>query len=117
MKKELDSFRMVANSRRSRKQKDKLLPSGEAPGTVYENPHLWGGEECLIAVDRGLIMDIMERLREEYESLTSWGVPDEFSEMVKDALLNLPENTIEEMSFGNVWVVFAWILPYLDWED
>lgn len=117
MAKELESFRSIANSRRSRKQPDKVLPSGEAPGFVYENSHIWGGEDCLIPVEHDVVANIMERLRPEFEQLTSWGTTDEFTEKVEEALQHLPANTIEDMTIGNVWVVFTWILPHLDWED
>ena len=67
MQNELNNFRRVANSRRTRKQAGKTLPSGVAPSFAYACPERFGGCNCLQLVDIDLVEDIMKEMKGEFE--------------------------------------------------
>lgn len=109
MQKELDKFMEISNSRRTRKQREKALPSGYAPKYIYEHPERFGGRQCLHPVDVEAVKEIMAGLEEDYITNTDWGVPEEFTEQATAALAQLE---VEEVTMGNVWLVFNSILHY-----
>lgn len=72
MEKELNLFSTIANSRRIRKQKNNILPSGAAPNFVYDNPHIWGGNDCLLPVKEDIVDYLLDYMREDFERMTDW---------------------------------------------
>jgi len=107
MQRELDKFCFSANNRQMRKQRDKLLPSGVTPNVAHTLPERFGGEDCLQPVDRQVIQEIMDEMRENYDALTDWGVPPEFAARAAAACDRLQ---VHEVTLMNVWVVFSSIL-------
>ena|ERR1700753_90945 len=110
LQKELDDFCVLANNRRMRKQKEKLLPSGVTPNKAYSLPEDFGGTDCLQPVDLGIIQEILDDMRPEHEVLTDWGVSPEFAERAEAILRRLK---IKEVTLTTVWVIFASILSHL----
>lgn len=117
MQQELNSFCRIANSKRTRKQKDKILPSGVTPDFSYENPIHWGGRDCLIDVDMVVVEFLLENLRPKYEELTDWGVPPEFACKAEEALRRIPPWTIDRVTITNVWIIFGFLVVLIDWPD
>ena len=107
---ELDEFCELANNRRIRKQKDKILPSGVSPNYAYTFPEKFGGEECLQPVNRDIVQEILDNMKAEHEHLTSWGVPDNFKAKVK---LIKSQLGIEHVTLCDVWIYFNVILNLL----
>lgn len=117
MQQELDTFCRIANSKRTRKQKDKILPSGVTPNHSYENPARWGGRECLIQVDLDVVGHLLEGLRPKYEKLTNWGVPEEFARRAEVGLRGIRPWSIERVTITNIWLVFGTLESRIDWPD
>ena len=59
IQRELDTFVERQNSHRIRKQNDVALPSGGRPDEFYNNPQLYGGDQCLIPVDRHEVDELL----------------------------------------------------------
>jgi hypothetical protein len=112
MQKELDKFRQLANNRRVRKQKDKILPSGTTPSFAYTFPEEFGGRDCLQPADVAVIDEILTGMEAEHRALTDWGVPAEFARRASAAVQTLGIS-LEQMDMTNVWTVFAAICGVL----
>lgn len=110
MQKELDEFCTIANSRRMRKQATKILPSGVAPNFAYSAPEQFGGRNCLLPVDVTVVDEILVKLRQEFDYLTDWGVPEEFSRKAEEGIAKL---RIKEITMTNVWIMFAALLNFV----
>lgn len=117
IQKELDRFRLMANTRRTRKQKNKILPSGHPPSFIYDNPGLWGAEECLIPVDYDVTARMLEEMEPTYVTLADWGVPDLFAERAEALLPYCPANTFDKITLSNAWTVFSWLVSRIEWRD
>ena len=58
IQKELDTFRVsVWNNHQTRKQKDKVLPSG-VPDHIYNYPNQYGGEKCGLDVTKEQLQEV-----------------------------------------------------------
>ena len=109
---ELDHFRLFANTRKIRKQRNKILPSGVSPHYAYTFPERFGGCDCLQPVDVSIIKEILDDMKPEQQFLTDWGVPPEFAVQCADALQRI--GLVEPVNLKNVWVVFNAILNVLN---
>ena len=112
VQRELDHFREVANNRRVRKQKDKILPSGVSPSYAYTFPEDYGGVDCLQPVDREVIEEVLHDLEPEMVALTDWGVPPEFARRAQ-AICDMINLKVNQVSINEVWVAFSAILAHL----
>jgi len=111
MQRELDRFRMEANNKRVRKQKNKALPSGVAPNLAYTLPEHFGASDCLQPVDTRVIREILREpeLQEGKDLLNDWGVPDWFANEAEAALQTLH---VKEITLHNVWIIFHALLAF-----
>lgn len=108
---------MVANSRRTRRQKDKLLPSGFPANYIYDNPENWGAQDCLIRIPQNVVGQILEGLREEFEGYMDWGVPAAFAEKADEALRHLPNKSLNDITITHAWFAFSALLPRIEWNE
>ena len=107
----LDEFCQLANSRRSRKQRDKLLPSGVSANTAYVFPERFGGHDCLQPVDVSTVEQILDDMVEVKEHIATWGVPPEFALRCEHA--KICAGIREEITISNVWPTFFALLYFL----
>lgn len=105
---ELDAWVIRQNAHRIRKQQAKLLPSGGRPDRFYDNPHLHGGEPCLIPVDTETIDGLLGQCKEGMEKLRY--VDEEFEELAKEAydVVGSPHITLQ-----TAWLVFRRMIDEL----
>lgn len=108
---ELDDVRDRMNNNFSRRNPDKLLPSGCSPNDAYALYEDYGGEWCLQEVDRALVDEIMEEMAMGEDLLNDYGVPPVFAAQAKEVLETL---NIGRVTLQNVWFVFADMLPRLE---
>ena len=91
-----------------RKDKEKPGPSGMSRNQAFSLPGDWGGRNCLLKIDDSDI-SIIKKLKEELggDELVSFSTP-EFSARAREAYDSLD---ISHLTFENVWIVFAAMLP------
>lgn len=120
IQKELDCFRKATNSHRPRKQKGKILPPSAAPDFAYNDPHHWGGRNCLLQVDQEAVSNLLEALRPEFELLTDWGIceiPAEIAKKAAAALDHFPAQPVNGLSVTTAWFAFSSLLPIIEWDE
>lgn len=78
---------------------------------------MWGARNCLIDVDTDVIDCIMDELQPEFDRLSDWGVPAQFSRRAEAACQQLNIDVQEDLTLTSVWLVFLSLLPEIDWED
>ena len=110
MQKELDNFCYLSNNRRTRKQRDKILPSGVTPNYAYTCPERFGGHDCLQPVDVHIIDEILSDMCSEVSMLMDWGVPADFAARAKEVFAGLG---VKEIKMDNVWLIFGAMLRYM----
>ena len=110
MQRELDNFCYQANNCRVRKQKDKILPSGVSPDYAYDFPECFGGTDCLEPVDVGIVQEMLDSMQKEKDSMSDWGVPEEFADRAQQVYDTLG---ISEVTMSNVWLVFSTMINFL----
>ena len=94
-----DNFMKEHNSYRVRKDNGKAGPSGMSRNTACL-PETWGGENCLLPVDK----EVIQRIKEEMggDELLEF-VSQEFSKCAEAAYHTLG---VQKLSFENIWQVF-----------
>lgn len=96
--KEFIEFR---NGVRMRKDREKAGPSGMSRNEAFSLPASWGGRNCLLEVDMGIIRELKEAMGGD-EILDF--VPVEFSQQAQAAYDTLG---IHDLNIENVWYVFT----------
>ena len=112
IQKELDRFREMANSRRMRKQKNKILPSGVSPNLVYTLPERFGAHDCLQPVECRVVQTILNDMQAEQDYLTNWSVTPTFAKRCKQ-LLPTAGIQVEKISLETVWMAFNALVRFL----
>ncbi|KAJ7145031.1 hypothetical protein C8R46DRAFT_918900 [Mycena filopes] len=101
----LDDYAARRNAIKMRKQADKPGPSGMSRNTAYSLPEKWGGRDCLLDVDMGVIRQMKEDLGGD--ELIAFSTS-EFEVRARPAYDSLG---IGSLSLENIWDVFCAMLP------
>ena len=109
MQQELDDLRDRLNSRRMRKDKNKLTPSGCSPNEAYDLYEDYNGVHCLQPVDTAVVQQIMDDIERERNPVIDWGVPEEFAAHAQEVYDSLD---ISNLTMKNVWIVFKHMLDH-----
>jgi hypothetical protein len=105
---ELDNLRETFNNHRTRKDKQKFLPSGVSSNVAFALHETYGGSNGLLHVDRRIIEKLMEEIGGE--ELIRF-VPVEYAARARGILedkLGAPKLTM-----SNVWDIFQAMLPHM----
>lgn len=87
------------------KDNQKPGPSGMSCNEAFSLPEQWGGRNCLLPVDVGVIREIKEAMGGD--ALLDFTTP-EFSARAQDAYYSL---YIVQLTLENVWHVFQSLYP------
>lgn len=93
------------NDHRVRKQIDKPGPSGTSMNFAHAFPEQFNGTDCLIAVDKELISDLLE-VHPAHEQLKFW--PDWFGQIASRAYRDIGS---PEIKFENAWDLWGQMFP------
>ena len=107
MQRELDVFTEQQNCHRVRKQLKKVLPSGASADEIYLHPEQFGGEQCGIEVDLGIVDTLLQDAYANGGAELIEYFPDEFDHLANTAFTALDAPTI---TLANAWDVFKLML-------
>jgi hypothetical protein len=107
LQKELQQFMDSCNAARMRKDKTKAGPSGMSCDQAFTFLERWGERNCLLPVDLAVIREMKEALGGD--KLLEFVSP-EFSQKAQAVY---DSSKISELTFQNVWLVFATMYPLI----
>jgi hypothetical protein len=110
MQRELDDLRDRLNSRRMRKDKKKLTPSGCSPNEAHDLYETYGGVWCLQPVDPIVVQRLMDDIESERDPVVDWGVPEEFATRAQVIYNSL---NVSKLTMDNVWYIFKHMLEHM----
>ncbi|OCH87812.1 hypothetical protein OBBRIDRAFT_735571 [Obba rivulosa] len=105
LRQEMDAFMTFRNGVTMRKNNSKPGPSKLSRNTAFSIPEEWGGRNCLLPVDVEVIREIKAAMGGD--DLLEF-VSSDFKQRAQAAYDSLD---IAELTFSNVWDVFAIMLP------
>ena len=77
---------------------------------AYSLPHEWGGRQCLLDVDLGIIREIKEFISNGEDMFRFPLITVEFERQAEEVYQTL---CIQDLTLSNVWNVFSMMLPLL----
>ena len=101
LRKSMKEFIEFRNGVRMRKDREKAGPSGMSRNEAFSLPESWGGRNCLLKVDMGVIRELKEAMGGD-EILNFVSV--EFSQRAQAAYDTLK---INDLNIENVWYIFT----------
>ncbi|KAG1834205.1 hypothetical protein EV424DRAFT_1468724 [Suillus variegatus] len=108
---ELNQLQEQFNKHRVYKDSSKKLPSGVSPNVAFPLHHEYQAENCLQAVDREVVRQLMESIGGE--DLIRF-VSVEYENHAQTIITNLG---FKELSFHNVWNILSAMLPLIEIKD
>ena len=98
------------NAFKSRLDRSKPGPSGISRNEAYSLPHKWGGHQCLLNVDMGVVREIKEFMSNGEDVFRFPLVTIDFEKQAEDTYEALG---IQDLTLSNVWHIFCTMLPLL----
>ncbi|KAJ7897333.1 hypothetical protein B0H14DRAFT_2557937 [Mycena olivaceomarginata] len=108
----LDKFVDYFNNKRTRKQQNRILPSGVAPNVVFDMPGDYGLENLAIPVTQEAIDELRALIETPREDALRW-VSEDFAVVANDIYTILGSPKLEVLSG---WAIFNAMVPLVRQE-
>ena len=108
----LDEFVDYFNNKRTRKQHNRILPSGVAPNVVFDMPGDYGLENLAIPVMQEAINELRASIDTPREDAFRW-VLEDFAVVANDVYTSLGSPKLEVLSG---WAIFNAMAPLIRQE-
>ncbi|KAJ6612194.1 hypothetical protein B0H10DRAFT_1808079 [Mycena sp. CBHHK59/15] len=105
----LDEFVDYFNNKKTRKQRNRILPSGVAPNVVFDMPANYGLENLAIPVTQAALDELRGLIDTPREDAFRW-VSDEFDEVATAVYIRIGSPKLEALSG---WAIFNGMAPLL----
>ncbi|KAJ6609508.1 hypothetical protein B0H10DRAFT_1954517 [Mycena sp. CBHHK59/15] len=105
----LDEFVDYFNNKKTRKQRNRILPSGVAPNVVFDMPANYGLENLAIPVTQEALDELRGLIDTPREDAFRW-VSDEFDEVATAVYIRIGSPKLEALSG---WAIFNGMAPLL----
>ncbi|KAJ6573613.1 hypothetical protein B0H10DRAFT_1838283, partial [Mycena sp. CBHHK59/15] len=105
----LDEFVDYFNNKKTRKQRNRILPSGVAPNVVFDMPANYGLENLAIPVTQAALDELRGLIDTPREDAFRW-VSDEFDEVAMAVYIRIGSPKLEALSG---WAIFNGMAPLL----
>ncbi|KAJ7438127.1 hypothetical protein B0H11DRAFT_2206308 [Mycena galericulata] len=105
----LDEFVDYFNNKKTRKQRNRILPSGVAPNVVFDMPANYGLENLAIPVTQAALDELRGLIDTPREDAFRW-VSDGFDEVATAVYIRIGSPKLEALSG---WAIFNGMAPLL----
>ena len=109
---ELYIFVTRQNAHRVRKQKDTALPSGGRPDQFYYNPEMYGGDHCLLAINRDDIDNLLEGSEDGLSKMRH--VDEDFEPLANEAYATIG---MPDITLSTAWAIFRQMVDQMSADD
>ncbi|KAJ7839693.1 hypothetical protein B0H14DRAFT_2587826 [Mycena olivaceomarginata] len=107
----LDEFVDYFNNKKTRKQHNRILPSGVAPNVIFDMPGSYGLENLAIPVTQAALDELRGLIDTPREDVFRW-VSDKFDEVAMAVYLGIGSPKLEALRVSG-WAIFNSMAPLL----